>query len=199
MAEGRDLSLRAEIRCSGAGGQGILLVAAIIAEAATELGRQVVQTQSYGPAARGGASKSEVIISNEEIDYPEVLSPDVNLCLAPGAYHAYVTDMRAGGLLVYDSDFVAPGPEADKWTLCGVPFTRMAADELKKKVVTNIVSLGALVEFTGILPAYVVEDAVVKRVPEKFRDLNAEAFRLGRRLAADAGLSPSPAAAAPIA
>ena len=112
MVDGHDLSVRAEIRCSGAGGQGILLVAAIIAEAATELGKQVVQTQSYGPAARGGASKSEVIISNEEIDYPEVLSPDVNLCLAPGAYRAYVTDMRPGGLLVYDSDLVQPGPES---------------------------------------------------------------------------------------
>ncbi len=196
MVDGRDLSVRAEIRCSGAGGQGILLVAAIIAEAATELGKQVVQTQSYGPAARGGASKSEVIIANEEIDYPEVLSPDVNLCLAPGAYRAYVTDMRPGGLLVYDSDFVTPGPEADKWTLCGVPFTRVAAEELKKKVVTNIVSLGALVEFAGILPAYAVEEAVVKRVPEKFRELNAEAFRLGRRLAAEASLSPTPAPAA---
>jgi 2-oxoglutarate ferredoxin oxidoreductase subunit gamma len=183
MADGRDLSAHAEIRCSGAGGQGILLVAAIIAEAATELGKQVMQTQSYGPAARGGASKSEVIISTEEIDYPEVLFPDVNLCLAQGAYRSYVTDMRPGGMLIYDSDLVQPGPEAERWTLCGAPFTRAATDELKKKVVTNIVSLGALVEFTGILPADAVEHAVLSRVPEKFRDLNAEAYRLGRRLA----------------
>jgi 2-oxoglutarate ferredoxin oxidoreductase subunit gamma len=192
MADKHDLSVHAEIRCSGAGGQGILLVAAIIAEAATDLGKQVVQTQSYGPAARGGASKSEVIISDEEIDYPEVISPDVNLCLAPGAYHAYVLDMRPGGLLVYDSDLVKPGPESERWTLCGVPFTRTAAEELKKKVVTNIVSLGALVEFTGILPAYAVEEAVLSRVPEKFRELNAEAFRLGRRLASAASLTATP-------
>jgi 2-oxoglutarate ferredoxin oxidoreductase subunit gamma len=188
MADAPDLSVHAEIRCSGAGGQGILLVAAIIAEAATDLGKQVVQTQSYGPAARGGASKSEVIISDEEIDFPEVLSPDVNLCLAQGAYRAYVTDMRPGGLLLYDSDLVELGPESAAWTLCGAPFTRAATEQLKKKVVTNIVALGALVEFAGILPAYAVEQAVVHRVPEKFRELNAEAFRLGRRLASEASM-----------
>jgi 2-oxoglutarate ferredoxin oxidoreductase subunit gamma len=186
MAEARDLTVRAEIRFSGAGGQGILLAAAIVAEAATDLGKQVVQTQSYGPAARGGASKSEVIISDEEIDFPEVISPDVNLCLAPGAYRAYVMDMRPGGLLVYDSDLIEPGPESERWTLCGAPFTRAAAEELKKKVVTNIVALGALVESAGFLPADAVEHAVLSRVPEKFRELNREAFRLGRRLALEA-------------
>lgn len=186
MPEPRDLSRRAEIRFSGSGGQGILLAAAIIAEAATELGRRVVQTQSYGPAARGGATKSEVIIADEEIDFPEVLSPDVNLCLAQGAYRAYCTDMRAGALLVYDSGLVTPGRESARWRLCGVPFTQAAAEQLKKKVVTNIVAVGTLVEVTGILPADAVERAVVSRVPEKFRELNAAAFRLGRRLGAAA-------------
>lgn len=178
--------LHTEIRFSGSGGQGILLAAAIIAEAATALGKQVVQTQSYGPAARGGASKSEVIVSDEEIDYPEVLSPDANLCLSQAAYLAYAVDMRPGGLLVYDSGLVEPGPESAAWTLCGVPFTRAAAEHLKKTVVTNIVALGALVEVGGVLPPYAVEQAVVSRVPQKFRELNAEAFRLGRRLAAEA-------------
>jgi 2-oxoglutarate ferredoxin oxidoreductase subunit gamma len=181
---------RIDFRLSGSGGQGILLAAAILAEAATGLGKHVIQTQSYGPAARGGSTKSEVIVSDEEIDYPGVSAPDVNLCLAQAAYDKYCQDTRPGGLLVYDSGLVVPVQHANgsrrDVILCGLPFKQAAADELKKTVVTNIVALGALVEVSGVLPADAVEQAVVSRVPERFRELNAEAYRLGHRLAAAA-------------
>jgi 2-oxoglutarate ferredoxin oxidoreductase subunit gamma len=190
MADEQHAGGRTEIRFSGSGGQGILLAAAIVAEAATTLGKRVVQTQSYGPAARGGASKSEVIIADEEIDFPEVLSPDVNLVLSQAAYRAYAADMREGGLLVYDSGLVEPGPEAARWTCCGAPFTRGSAEQLKKTVVANIVALGALIEASGMLPPEAVEQAVLSRVPAKFRELNAQAFALGRRLAAEAADAP---------
>ena len=97
---------RVEIRFSGSGGQGILLAAAIVAEGAAALGKQVVQTQTYGPEARGGASKSEVIISDEDIDYPEVQHPDINLVLSQAAYLKYAADTRPGGLLIFDSGLV---------------------------------------------------------------------------------------------
>jgi 2-oxoglutarate ferredoxin oxidoreductase subunit gamma len=193
VAEGGSTLTRVEIRCSGSGGQGILLATAILAEAATALGRHVVQTQSYGPEARGGASKSEVIIADEEIDYPEVLSPDISLCLSQAAYDKYAADTRPGGLLVYDAGLVEPRGAADSWTLHGLPFTEAAAGDLGKKVVTNIVALGALVALSGVLPAAAVEGAVLKRVPERFRELNEQAFRLGARLADEGrsrGLSP---------
>ena len=95
MAEDRHLSARVEIRCSGSGGQGILLAAAIIAEAAAALGRYVVQTQSYGPEARGGASKSEVIVAGEPIDYPEVRQPDVSLVLSQAGVTTSTRPTRA--------------------------------------------------------------------------------------------------------
>jgi len=186
MAEKMNLPARVEIRFSGSGGQGILLAAAIIAEAATELGKHVVQTQSYGPAARGGASKSEVIIADEEIDFPEVITPDMSLCLSQAAYKSYVGDMRPGGLLVYDSGLVEPGPESERWVLSGAPFTNAAREQLSKVVVANIVALGALVEAGRMLPPDFVEQAVVSRVPAKFRELNAQAFRLGRKLGSEA-------------
>jgi 2-oxoglutarate ferredoxin oxidoreductase subunit gamma len=178
-------STRIEIRFSGSGGQGILLAAAIIAEGAAALGKHVVQTQSYGPEARGGASKAEVIIADEDIDYPEVLTPDIALCLSQAAYLKYASDTRPGGLLIYDSGLVQPDDAAADRRLRGLPFTQAAADEFKKTVVANIVALGALVEFSGLLPAEAVEQAVVSRVPERFRELNAEAFRLGLRLAGE--------------
>ena len=182
----RDGSGRFEIRFSGSGGQGILLAAAIIAEAAAAQGEHVVQTQSYGPEARGGASKSEVIIAPDEIDYPEVLTPDISLVLSQAAYAKYAGDTAASGLLVYDSGLVDSAGAPGSWKLCGLPFTRAAADELGKTVVANIVSLGALVAVSDVLPADAVEQAVVSRVPERFRELNAEAFRLGLRLAREA-------------
>ena len=144
---------RVEIRCSGSGGQGILLAAAVIAEAAAALGKFVVQTQSYGPEARGGASKAEVIVSGEPIDYPEVRRPDVSLVLSQAAYEKYAQDTKPGGLLVYDSGLVEVDPEDQSIVRCGLPFTQVAADELGKKVVTNIVAVGALARISEVLPA----------------------------------------------
>jgi 2-oxoglutarate ferredoxin oxidoreductase subunit gamma len=177
---------RVEIRCSGSGGQGILLAAAIIAEAAAALGRRVVQTQSYGPEARGGASKAEVIVAAEPIDYPEVQHPDVSLVLSQAAYDKYAKDTRPGGLLIYDSGLVEPDPADETLVRCGLPFTQAASDELGKKVVTNIVALGALVAVSDVLPTDAVRDAVVSRVPPRFRELNDQAYGLGFRLGQEA-------------
>ena len=186
MAEVKKAQGPVEMRFSGSGGQGILLAAAIIAEGATALGKQVVATQSYGPAARGGASKAEVIVSDEPIDYPEVDAPGINLCLSQAAYSKYAGDTRPGGLLLYDSGLVQPDDRLAGRELRGLPFTQASQEELGKKVVANIVAVGALVEVSGVLPADAVERAVISRVPERFRELNTEAFRLGRRLAAEA-------------
>jgi 2-oxoglutarate ferredoxin oxidoreductase subunit gamma len=177
---------RVEVRCSGSGGQGILLAAAILAEAAAALGRRVVQTQSYGPEARGGASKAEVIIAGEPIDYPEVQHPDVSLVLSQAAYDKYAKDTRPGGLLVYDSGLVEPDPADESLVRCGLPFTQAASGELGKKVVTNIVAVGALVAVSGVLPADAVREAVVSRVPPRFRELNEQAYGLGLRLGEEA-------------
>lgn len=177
---------RVELRFSGSGGQGILLAAAIVAEAATALGKHVVQTQSYGPEARGGASKAEVILADEEIDYPEVRRPDASLVLSHAAYEKYAADTRPGGLLVYDSGLVRPDAAAAALVSLGLPFTQAAADELGGTVATNIVSLGAFVAVGRVLPADAVEAAVLRRVPSRYRELNAKAYRLGTRLAAEA-------------
>lgn len=186
MADVADKLTRVELRFSGSGGQGILLAAAIVAEGAAALGKHVVQTQSYGPEARGGASKSEVIVSDDDIDFPEVHTPDINLVLSQAAYVKYAADTRPGGLLIYDSGLVEPDASADGMVLCGLPFTQAATDELGKKVVTNIVALGAFVAVSGVLPADAVQQAVLNRVPARFRELNERAFRLGLRLAGEA-------------
>ncbi len=177
---------RVEIRCSGSGGQGILLAAAIIAEAAAALGRHVVQTQTYGPEARGGASKAEVIVAGEPIDYPEVQLADVSLVLSQAAYDKYAADTRPEGLLIYDSGLVEPDPDDASVVRCGLPFTQVASDELGKKVVTNIVAVGALARISEVLPVDAVRDAVLSRVPARFRELNGRAYDLGLKLGEEA-------------
>ena len=146
----------------------------------------MVQTQSYGPEARGGASKAEVIVADEAIDYPEVRRPDVSLVLSQAAYDKYAGDTRPGGLLIYDSGLVEVDPEDQSLVRCGLPFTQVATDELGKKVVTNIVAVGALAQLSAVLPDDAVREAVLSRVPPRFKDLNARAFDLGLRLAAEA-------------
>jgi 2-oxoglutarate ferredoxin oxidoreductase subunit gamma len=177
---------RVEIRFSGSGGQGILLAAAIIAEAAAALGRNVVQTQTYGPEARGGASKAEVIVASEPIDYPEVQHPDVSLVLSQAAYDKYAADTKSGGLLIYDSGLVEPDPADESIVRCGLPFTQVASDDLGKKVVTNIVAVGALALISEVVPVDAVRDAVLSRVPPRFKELNGQAFDLGLRLGEEA-------------
>ena len=187
MPEGPSLPERMELRVSGSGGQGVLLAAAILAEAATALGRHVVQTQSYGPAARGGASRAEVIVSVDEIDYLVVRAPYASLCLSQEAYDKFAGDTRAGGLVVYDAGQIDPGAGLPDRRLYGLPFTRVAVEQLGKAVVANIIAIGALVALTGLLPAEAVEQAVTRRVPAQSRELNARAFRLGGELAVSGG------------
>ena len=172
---------RLEVRVSGSGGQGILLAAAVLADAVAAAGREVVQTQSYGPEARGGASQAEVIASKEPIDYPEVDLADVSLCLSQAAFDKYAHLTREGGLVLYDSGLVNER-EMPHQRLVGLPFTQTATADLGAKVVTNIVSLGALAAFIAWLPAEALDDAVAARVPGKFKDLNLRALEAGRRL-----------------
>src|SRR5512136_882491 len=106
MSEG--IAKRTEVRMAGEGGQGMILAGIILAEAAGIYGgKNVVQTQSYGPEARGGASKSEVVISDGEIDHPEVLEADIVVTLSQEAYDKYAASLKPGGLLIVDDEKVS--------------------------------------------------------------------------------------------
>ena len=169
---------RLEVRLSGSGGQGILLGAALLADMCLRAGRAVVQTQSYGPEARGGASKAEVVISDLPIDYPEVTKPDITLCLSQPAFDKYAREAPEGSLVCYDSGLVQPFALSGV-VLRGAPFTQLAGDELGKTVVANIVALGALAAMFGD-PAD-LQEAIRRRVPERFMELNLKALELGLR------------------
>ena len=173
------MSKRYEIRFSGAGGQGLILAGVIMAEAASIYdGLQAVQSQSYGPEARGGSSKSEVIISDGPIDYPKATIVDALLALTQEACDKYSHDLKEGGVLLIDSDLVTRQPEGN-FNVVAFPITNTAKNEVGREIVTNIVALGAMVALTGVVTRESAEKAVLARVPEAFLELNKKAFNIG--------------------
>jgi 2-oxoglutarate ferredoxin oxidoreductase subunit gamma len=171
------MGYRYEIRLSGSGGQGLILIGIILAEAVGIYdGKYVAQTQSYGPEARGGSSKSEVIVSDEEIDYPKAMSVDLLLAMNQKSCDDFYPDLKPEGLLIVDSTFVnqVPTPKAFQ-----IPFTRIAREKFKREVVANIIALGALSQLTPVVSAKAIESAVLARVPKGTEKLNRDALRAG--------------------
>jgi 2-oxoglutarate ferredoxin oxidoreductase subunit gamma len=175
------MSNRYEIRLSGSGGQGLILMGIILAEAIGIYdGKCVAQTQSYGPEARGGSSKSEVIVSDVEIDYPKAMSLDLLLAMNQRSCDEFYPDLKPEGLLIVDSTFVTqvPTPKAFQ-----IPFTRIAREKFEREVVANIVALGALSQLSPIVSAKAVESAVLARVPKGTEKMNRDALRAGMNAA----------------
>jgi 2-oxoglutarate ferredoxin oxidoreductase subunit gamma len=174
---------RVEVRLSGSGGQGLILAGLILAEAAGIYdGREVAMVQSYGPEARGGASKAEVIISDEPIDYPLCTSVDLLLAMNQEAADSYSWDLKSGAWILVDADLVNHPPSSRALAL---PFTAAARDKLKRPMVANVVALGAIAEITGLVSRRALEKALADRVPPGTQDLNRKAFALGVKLAKD--------------
>jgi 2-oxoglutarate ferredoxin oxidoreductase subunit gamma len=175
---------RFEIRLAGSGGQGLILAGIILAEAAGIYdGKFVCQTQSYGPEARGGASKAEVVISDAAIDYPKAIQPDVLLAMNQKSLDTFLPDLKPGGLLLVDADLVQEAPATGTVAL---PFTRIARD-LGRAMAANIVALGALVQLTGAVSLESLTAAVLARVPKGTEDLNRRALAAGVAAAKAAG------------
>lgn len=168
--------MRYDIRISGSGGQGIVLLGIIIAEAAILEGMNVAQTQSYGPEARGGSSKSEIVISDGEIDYPKALRLDCLLAMSQKSCDDYFGDLKPEGILIVDSTYVRHIPIQKGYR---IPFTRIAKEKLKADYVANIVALGAFSVLTPILKKSSLKDALLKRVPKGTERLNLLAFEEG--------------------
>ena len=180
------MSFRYEIRLSGAGGQGLILVGKILAEAAAIYDeKNATQSQSYGPEARGGASRSEVIISDDDIDYPKATNIDLLLAMTQEAVDKYAKDVKENGIVIVDSSFVKQNPDGN-FKVYSYPITNYAEDEIGKKIVAYIIALGAIVKLSGIISENAVINAIRARVPKGTEDLNIKAFKFGIELVSKA-------------
>jgi len=167
--------MKKEIRICGFGGQGIILAGVVLGEAATRAGHRAVQTQSYGPESRGGAARAEVVISSEPIDYPRVSRPDVVVALSQAGYDRFGKDVADDGIVLVDEALV----EAEGVT--SVPFTT-TAEEVGRKIVSNVVMVGYLGALIEVIPHDVLESTVLANIPAGTEDLNRKAVTAGRDL-----------------
>jgi 2-oxoglutarate ferredoxin oxidoreductase subunit gamma len=168
----------------GYGGQGIVLAGTILGQAAFNDGKWVGGTNSYGAASRGGACRAEVVVSDQPISYPYVIEADILIAMYQTAYERYVGQVKEGGIVVYDDQYVTPG-QVDGLKQVPVPATRMAIEEFKSEIVANMVILGAAVEVTSLVTRDALRSAVAETVAEKLRELDLKAVEAGFRLGKD--------------
>ncbi len=180
---GEDEKMRKEIRISGFGGQGIVLAGVILGKAACVYSDyNAVQTQSYGPEARGGASRSEIVISDEPIGFPGVMEADILVAMSQPAFDKYTGDLKKDATIIVDPSLVI---DTEGFDPIRIEFTALAED-LGRKIVANIIMLGSLVKITGVVSEEAIIKAVVESVPPRTIDLNKKALEIGFKAAEEA-------------
>jgi 2-oxoglutarate ferredoxin oxidoreductase subunit gamma len=170
---------------SGSGGQGVITAAIILAEAAVLCENlTAAQSQVYGAEARGGATRSDVIISNEKINYPKVIQPNVLVCLTQEAYNKFSPIVRPGGFLLTDSRYV----KTDKKVAAQqteLPMFQTVMEKIGKPIVFNICMLGAVIRLTELVKSESILTVLKNRIPSGFLEMNREALKLGMTLAGE--------------
>ncbi len=168
-----------EVRLAGFGGQGIILAGHILGKAASLFEKkQAVFTQSYGPEARGGSCSADVVISSEIIHYPKVIEPDVLVIMSQGALGTYGANIKKNGILILDRDLVTLDDEPTGLTIYRAPATRIA-EEMGKRIVANIVMLGAVTALGGVVGYDSMKKAVTDSIPAGTEEFNISAFDKG--------------------
>ncbi|MFC1895443.1 2-oxoacid:acceptor oxidoreductase family protein [Thermodesulfobacteriota bacterium] len=168
---------------SGSGGQGVITASVIFSEAAVlHDGLNAVQSQSYGPEARGGATRADVVLSDAEIRYPKVIRPNVLVSLTQEAYNSYSPAIRPGGLLLTDSHFVTQERKVDARQI-ELPMYKSVVEKFDNPVVLNICMLGAVVGLVGLVQPSSVEKVLEQRVPSELMEINRQALHLGLEMA----------------
>jgi 2-oxoglutarate ferredoxin oxidoreductase subunit gamma len=168
---------RYEIRLSGLGGQGILTMGKLLGQAlAIGHGYYVTQTQSYGPEARGGASRSDLVVSSEPISYPKTEYLDLLVALSQEAAASYYSYLKPRGTLLIDSELVRQSPTS---VALGLPFTRLAREKVGVAQATNVVALGAVAYLLPFARIEAMRKSLRAALPEKIREANLKALNLG--------------------
>lgn len=168
---------RFEIRLSGSGGQGMIFGSVVLCEAVGKSGdKRVVQSQSYGPEARGGASKADVVISDNEIYYPKAMKLDLLLAMTQESLDKYYGDLKEDGTLIVDTSLVTNIPTEDYY---GLEFTRLCRKEIGSIVVANVMALGAICAITKMFSKEALTEAVLARAPRGTEDRNKKAIEIG--------------------
>lgn len=174
-----------EARLSGEGGQGVIMGGRILAEAAIlQEGRYAVQSPTYGSRVRGGATKVDIIVSDEEIIYPRATSINFFLSLAQEAFNRYRSDLAGEAIILVDKNLVPNVPD-ESYTTYRFPFVEVAKNDFGNVILSNIIALAVMVELTGVVSNEALWRTIEVSVPKKYLDLNRQAMERGFQVAAE--------------
>ncbi|HSQ89961.1 2-oxoacid:acceptor oxidoreductase family protein [Romboutsia sp.] len=172
--------MKIEVRLSGSGGQGLILAGIILAEGAISSKLNAVQTQSYGPEARGGASKAEVIISDSAINFPKISKPNILLSLTQKSLNEYLKDIDKSGIIIADSSIGVECTENSN--IYKLPIIDASKEVMGSKVGANMVALGVISQIIEDVDIENIKKSIIKRVPKGTEELNIAAFEKGIEL-----------------
>ena len=173
---------RSRIVFSGSGGQGVITAAIILAKAAAIFeGKNAIQSQSYGAAARGGATRTDIVIADSEINFPKVLQPNILVCLTQESYNKFSPIIRPGGLLLVDSKYVTIGKKVDAKHRV-LPMFDTVLKEIGKPIVFNICMLGALIGITKLIKPESILKVLETTIPRDFMEMNRKALEIGIKM-----------------
>jgi 2-oxoglutarate ferredoxin oxidoreductase subunit gamma len=184
MKDSQGKEARFEIRLAGSGGQGVILAGIMLAEAATLEGKYAAQSQTYGPEARGGSSRSEVVLSDNEIDYPWSMQTDILVALTQQGYDQNTADLSEEGLIIVDSDLV----HRVLWSnFISIPFRQIARDVGEERAI-NMAAVGAVAAFCPYVSRDSLATIMGKKLPPAKVDASLKAFDKAMELAKNARL-----------
>ena len=173
-----------EIKIVGFGGQGVILAGAIIGKAAAIYDKKFAAlTHSYGPEARGGSCSAQVIVSNEKISYPYVISPDIAILMSQEAFDKYASEIKEDGKLIIEKDLVNI-PANFSHPIYSIPAMRMA-EEMGSRIVLNLVMLGYMTAVSGAISPEAMRESIKASVPKGTEYLNILAFDKGFEYSAE--------------
>lgn len=176
---------KAELRFTGSGGQGVILGTVIIAEAAYNDGKHVVQSQSYGPEARGGMCKAECLIDDNPIHYTKVTVPTLLLSLTQSSLDKYCKSLADNAIIIMDSDLIISADITSTHEVISIPIISSAKNVIKNPMASNIISVGAVNEVLHLATIKSLEEAVLNHIPKGTEELNIKAMHLGAELVKD--------------
>ncbi len=176
---------RSRLVFSGSGGQGVITAAIILAKAAAIYeDRHAIQSQSYGAAARGGATRSDIIIDDSKIYFPKVIQPNILVSLTQESYNKFSPIIRPGGLLLVDSKYVTIEKKVDAKHIT-LPMYETVLEEIGKPIVFNICMLGTLIGISELIRPESIMKVLETTIPKDFMEMNRKALDIGMKMGQD--------------
>ncbi len=181
--------MRHQLRFTGVGGQGVLLAGEILAAAKIKAGGYGVKAATYTSQVRGGPTKVDIILDDEEILYPYANEGEIEYMLSTAqvSYNQFKSGVKDGGIIVFEPNLVTPSQEdLDRWEMYAIPIISIAKEEVGNVVTQSVVALGVTIEMTKVLDEELVYETMISKVPPKFVELNKTAYNLGVQYAKEA-------------